>query len=360
MTASMLPGVRDGDYRGLHQAPKRRAPRILAALGIVLLVLGGAAAAVWRYVDGCRHPDGPRTPVGFAIGVGASGSTVVADLHAAGVVPCEAVTSWDLRRSGLADEIRAGTYALTTNMSPEEVFAVLTAPPPEVPTDRLTVPEGYRLTQIADRVEEQLGIPAKRFLAAIERENWALPPYLPREARSPEGFLFPDTYEFRAEGTTSTEVIERLLEEFRSATADLPWENAEALGVTPYEVVVIASMIEEEARVDGDRSLISAVIYNRLELGMTLGIDATLQYVDPDPSNGLVASDFEIASPYNTRTSAGLPPTPIASPGLASLRAALEPADVTFLYYVLCGADGSHAFSDTYGEFLRNKDRCLG
>lgn len=360
MTPSMLPGVRDGDYRGLHQAPKRRAPRVLATLGIALLAFGGVALAGFRYLDGCRHPEGVRIPVEFAIGVGASGSTVVDDLHDAGVVPCAAVTGWDLRRSGLADEIRAGTYALTTNMAPAEVFAILTAPPPEVPTDRLTVPEGFRITQIADRVEEQLGIPAKRFLAAIERENWSLPPYLPREARSPEGFLYPETYEFRADGTTATEVIARLLEEFRAVAADLPWENAEALGVTPYEVVVIASMIEEEARVDGDRARIAAVIYNRLEIGMTLGIDATLQYVDPDPSNGLVSSDFEIVSPYNTRISGGLPPTPIASPGLASLRAALEPADVTFLYYVLCGDDGSHAFSDTYAEFLRNKDRCLG
>lgn len=360
MSPSMLPDVRDGDYRGLHQAPKRRAPRILAALGLLVLVLGGLTLAGVRYLDGCRDPDGERTPVTFAIGVGASGATVVEDLHEAGVVRCAAVTRWDLRRSGLADEIRAGTYELTTNMAPAEVFAALTAPPPEVPTDRLTVPEGYRITQIAERVEEQLGIPARRFLAAIERENWSLPPYLPREARSPEGFLFPETYEFRAEGTTSADVIERLLEEFRSVAADLPWENAEALGVTPYEVVVIASMIEEEARVDGDRALIAAVIYNRLAAGMTLGIDATLQYVDPDPSNGLVTSDFEIVSPYNTRLSGGLPPTPIASPGLASLRAALEPADVTFLYYVLCGDDGSHAFSDTYGEFLRNKDRCLG
>ena len=356
----MLPVVRDGDYRGLHEAPKRRAPRILAVLGLVVLVLGGVALVGLRYLDGCRNPEGERTPVAFAIGVGASGATVVDDLHEAGVVRCAAVTRWDLRRSGLADAIRAGTYALTTNMAPEEVFAVLTAPPPEVPTDRLTVPEGFRITQIAERVEEQLGIPAKRFLAVIERENWSLPPYLPREARSPEGFLFPETYEFRAEGTTASEVIGRLLEEFGSVAADLPWGNAEALGVTPYEVVVIASMIEEEARVDGDRPLIAAVIYNRLADGMTLGIDATLQYVDPDPSNGLVASDFEIVSPYNTRLSGGLPPTPIASPGLASLRAALEPADVTFLYYVLCGADGSHAFSDTYAEFLRNKDRCLG
>lgn len=357
----MLPGVEDRDhYRGLHQAPKRRSRRVLTVVGALVLLIALAGVAGARYLDGCRDPEGEQTPVTFAVGVGASGGEVVEELHQAGVIPCAAVARWDLRRSGRADSIRAGTYLLSTNMAHEEVFAILTAPPEQVPTARLTVPEGYRITQIAERVSEDLGLSPRKFLAEIDRENWALPPYLPREARGPEGFLFPDTYEFRAEGTTSHDVIERMLEQFRRVAEDLPWENAEALGLTPYEVVVLASMIEEEARVDGDRALIAAVIYNRLEVGMTLGIDATLQYVDPDPSNGLVSSDFEIDSPYNTRKSYGLPPTPIASPGLASLRAALKPADVSFLYYVLCGEDGSHAFSDTYAQFLRDKDRCLG
>jgi len=93
---------------------------------------------------------------------------------------------------------------------------------------------------------------------------------------------------------------------------------------------------------------------------LILGIDATVQYIDPNPDDGLTVSDFEIDSPYNTRLYAGLPPTPIASPGLASLQAALSPADVDFLYYVLCGEDGHHAFSTTFERFLRDKSRCLG
>jgi UPF0755 protein len=124
--------------------------------------------------------------------------------------------------------------------------------------------------------------------------------------------------------------------------------------------VTVASMIEKEARIERDRPLIAAVIYNRLRDGMPLGIDATVQYIDPDPSNGLTASDFEIDSPYNTRIHTGLPPTPIASPGLASLSAALEPAHVDYLYYVLCGHDGHHRFSRTYQRFLRDKAECLG
>ena len=102
------------------------------------------------------------------------------------------------------------------------------------------------------------------------------------------------------------------------------------------------------------------MIYNRLDEGMPLGIDATVGYIDPDPSNGLTVSDFEIDSPYNTRLHTGLPPTPIASPGIPSLRAALAPADVPYLYYVLCSGNGAHRFSVSYDQFLSDKAECLG
>ncbi len=130
--------------------------------------------------------------------------------------------------------------------------------------------------------------------------------------------------------------------------------------MSDYQIVVIASMIEREAAVASDRAKIAAVIYNRLADGMPLGIDATIGYIDPDPSNGLTVSDFAIDSPYNTRLHTGLPPTPIASPGIASLRAALAPADVPYLYYVLCGANGAHRFSVSYQQFLSDKAECLG
>jgi UPF0755 protein len=330
-------------------------------LGIAfLLVAGTLAVAGARYYSYCQEASGPKTPVAFTVPEGASGGQVIDALHDAGVIRCGLVSKWLLRKSGKQEAIRAGAYQLTTNMTPDAVFAALSVPPPDVPTVRLTIPEGYRITQIAERVRESVGIPVKRFLAAVDATNWSLPPYLPRDASSPEGFLFPQTYQFAKDGTTADDVIQRLLDEFGTEAANLPWQNADALGVTPYEVVTIASMIEEEARVPGDRPKIAAVIYNRLADGMNLGIDATLQYVDPNPEDGLTASDFLIDSPYNTRLSPGLPPTPISSPGIASLDAALNPADVTYLYYVLCGADGHHKFSDTYAQFQRDVSTCLG
>ena len=153
-------------------------------------------------------------------------------------------------------------------------------------------------------------------------------------------------------------MIRRLLDQFGTEAETLPWANAEELGVEPYEVVVIASMIEEEAKLDEERALIAGVIYNRIELGMTLGIDATLLYDDPTPDGQLSFSDLEFDSPYNTRINPGLPPTPIASPGRASLEAALNPADTTFLFYVLCGPDGHHEFGETSAEHEANRVAC--
>jgi UPF0755 protein len=339
--------------------PRRRANWALRLSLAFLLVASGLAIAGIRYYKWCEGAGGPQRKVSVRIPEGASGAEIVNELHDAGVVRCATVSQWLLRRSGLSEKIRAGRYRLATNMTPDEAFAAITKPPKAVPTVDVTIPEGYRLTQMAARFQLDLGIAPKRFLATAGDGTWSLPPYLPK-GKPLEGFLFPNTYEFASRGTSADDVIRRLLDEFGTEVAGLPWSNATDLGVSPYDVVIVASMIEKEAGIERDRPLIAAVIYNRLHRGMTLGIDATLQYVDPDPSDGLTASDFKIDSPYNTRTHAGLPPTPIGSPGLASLRAALTPAHADYLYYVLCGSDGHHVFSVSYDQFLRDKSRCLG
>jgi UPF0755 protein len=324
---------------------------------VVVLSLVGLGVAAARYYDWCQEASGPQDAVTFVVRDGQSGSGIVDGLHEQGVVRCGLVSKWLLRRSGVEGEFRAGTFELTTNMTPDAAFEVLTTPPEPVPTVRLTIPEGYRLTQIAERVEEVLGIPPKRFMKAVEATNWSAPPYLPKDAESLEGFLFPETYQV-VEGARPVEVIRELLDQFVVEADDLPWDRAEELGVTPYEVVVIASMIEKEAALDRERPLIAGVIYNRLAIPMALGIDATLLYDDPTPDGQLSFSDLEFDSPYNTRINPGLPPTPIASPGRASLEAALAPADTDFLYYVLCGEDGHHEFGLNAAEHEANRAMC--
>jgi UPF0755 protein len=342
--------------RARHGAPRKR-NRALGVSMVVLLVLAGLGIAATRYYGWCSEASGPQQPVTFRVAKGASGAEVVDDLHEQGVVRCGLVSEWLLRRSGLQDEFRAGSFDLTTNMTPDAAFAALTEAPDPVPTVRLTIPEGYRLTQIADRVQETLGIPTAAFLKATQSKDLALPPYLPGDASSIEGFLFPETY-FVREDATADSIVKRLLDQFGTEAESLPWQNAQALGVTSYEVVTIASMIEKEAALDRERPIIAGVIYNRLKADMNLGIDATLLYDDPTPDGQLSFSDLEHDSPYNTRLNSGLPPTPIASPGRASLEAALNPADTPYFYYVLCGEDGHHAFAVNAAGHEANRFRC--
>ena len=345
---------------GRHRRAARRTHWGLR-IGVVLLVIAaGLGVGAVRYYDWCQGAAGPRQPDSFEVAEGASGSEIVHGLHRQDVVRCGLVSTWLLRRSGLEGDFRAGTFELTTNMTPDDAFEALTTPLEPVPTVRLTIPEGYRLTQIAGRVQEDLGIPSAQFLKALRREDWALPPYLPEDAVSAEGFLFPKTYEFVKADVSARLVAQTMLEQFEKEVEALPFDRVKELDVTPYELVIIASMIEEEAGVDRDRRLIAGVIYNRIEIGMALGIDATLLYDDPTPDGELSTLDLEFDSPYNTRINPGLPPTPIASPGGKSLRAALDPADTRFLYYVLCGADGHHKFGLTLDAHDRNVRECLG
>jgi UPF0755 protein len=343
-----------------HARPRRR--RWIAVLLVLVLMAGGAVAAGVGYYHWCQGASGPRRPVTLTIPEGTSGSSIVSMLHDKGVVRCDLVDKFVLRREGVSDQFRAGTFNLTTNMTLDQAIKVLTTPPHKAVTVRLTIPEGFRLTEIAARVHDVFGIPTKDFLREAESGTYSLPPYLPAGKRTVEGFLFPETYQVVKKTATSDSIIRLLLAQFQKEVANLPWQNAKKLGVTPYQVVTIASMIEREAKLDKERPLIAAVIYNRLKADMPLGIDATLQYIDPDPSNGLTASDLLIQSPYNTRLHAGLPPTPIASPRLSSIEAALNPAPVSYQYYVLCPKDGpgKHRFSTSYTDFLNNKNECLG
>ena len=334
--------------------PRHRRPSRGFRIGLTLLLVVGLLVALGvRYYIWCEGASGPRTPVAFTIEEGASGQEVVNALHDRGVLRCATVSRWLLARSGRADEVRAGTYELTTSMTPSEAFAVITRPPPPVPTVRLTIPEGYRLTQIADRVHEVIGIPAGRFMDAAGRGHWSLPPYLPK-GKPLEGFLFPQTYEFLADGTTPGDVIDRLLQEFGTEVASLPWQNADRLGVRSYQVVTIASMIEREAALDRERPIIAGVIYNRLKIGMTLGIDATLLYDDPTPDGQLSFSDLEYDSPYNTYEYPGLPPGPIGNPGLDAILAALHPTETDYVYY-LSDAEGITHYAKTFQEHKENK-----
>jgi UPF0755 protein len=234
-------------------------------------------------------------------------------------------------------------------------------PPPTAPakpTLRIIFPEGFTRKEMAERIGEVNKI-AKRKRKITPRLAPRTYLRLTTEIKAPrgfptvphlEGFLFPATYEFTAD-TATRDLVRMQLEAFDKAWRELDLEYARSKKLTPYDVLIIASMIEKEVQVARERPLVAAVIYNRLKIDMALGIDATLRYgLGIPPTESIRESQLEDPTPYNTRLNAGLPPTPIGNPGLASLQAAAHPAEVDYLYFVRNADCKTHFFTASAQE----------
>jgi UPF0755 protein len=236
------------------------------------------------------------------------------------------------------------------------------APPP--PKLKIVFPEGFTRAQMAERITAVNGIArrrrslsprlsAKAYLHATATSR--LPGRFAEDGkrRSLEGFLFPATYEFQPK-TTSAQLVRRQLEAFRRNWRKVSLSYARSKNLTPYDVLTIASMIEEEVVAAEERRLVAAVIYNRLKARMPLGIDATIRYaLKVPPTQSLRLSQLRNPNPYNTRVHLGLPPTPIANPGLASIKAAARPARVDYLYFVRKPDKVHHFFTASERAFFR-------
>jgi uncharacterized YceG family protein len=237
---------------------------------------------------------------------------------------------------------------------------------PPLQSLRIIFPEGFTRREMADRVEAVRDIAiAKRGVRPrltragyLEASVAAKPPAEFRKdwaGRSIEGFLFPATYEF-SQFTPSARLVRDQLTFFREQWRSVDLRYAKSKNLTPYDVLIIASMVEKEAAAPEERRLVAAVIYNRLEAGMPLGIDATIRYGRNVPgTEPLKQSDLESDDPYNTRRRLGLPPTPIANPGLASIRAAANPARVDYLFFVRRPNSVRHFFTASEAEFFAKK-----
>jgi UPF0755 protein len=229
---------------------------------------------------------------------------------------------------------------------------------------RIIFPEGFTRRDMADRVAavRQIAIDKRGVTPRLSRAGYmaasgvAVPPPEFRKdwkLSSIEGFLFPATYEF-TKLTSSARLVRDQLSTFRKNWRKVDMRYARSKNLTPYDVLIIASMIEREAVVPAERKLVAAVIYNRLRNGMPLGIDATIRYGRDVPgTEPLKQSDLESDDPYNTRKRLGLPPTPISNPGLASMRAAAHPARVDYLYYVRKPDGVHHFFTASSSEFCQ-------
>ena len=248
----------------------------------------------------------------------------------------------------------------------EEAAPLPTGTTPPLARLRVIFPEGFTRREMADRVAavREIAIDKRGVTPRLTRSGYllasagAMPPPAFRKhwpGGNSEGFLFPATYEFTKQ-TTARKLVRDQLVHFRRQWGKVDLGYARSKNLTPYDVLIIASMVEKEAVAPEERRLIAAVIYNRLRLGMTLGIDATIRYGRNVPgTEPLRVSDLESHSPYNSRKRVGLPPTPISNPGLASIRAAAHPARVDHLYFVRKPDGVHHFFTASESEFERKK-----
>jgi len=251
------------------------------------------------------------------------------------------------RLQGQAEHIKAGEYSLSAALAPRQVLDILVSG--RAVLHKVTIPEGYTLVQIAQLLAEKKLVDPEAFIAAAHDPD--LIRSLDIKASSLEGYLFPDTYYF-AKGTSPKSIIKTMLAQFKKKITPQMIKRAKALGYTLHQIITLASLIEKEVKVDEERPLISAVYHNRLKANIRLQCDPTVIYALPNFDGNLTREHLKIDSPYNTYRYAGLPPGPIANPGLASILAALYPKKVNYRYFVSRN-DGTHVFSATLKEHNR-------
>jgi UPF0755 protein len=342
------------DERNHVRVPRRRhlMRRLMLGAGalvvMALVVAAGAGFWVFRQID---PPGGPGDAVTVVVPEGASAATIADLLDQSGVIGSSLIFREyiKVKGDGADGDFLPGSYAMHRDSSMAEALAQLLKGPIPPVTAQVTFPEGLRLTDIGPRLAT--GVPwftQEGVDAALGSVRSA---YQPPDVNTLEGLLFPDTYTF-PEHSTEQEAVTKMAQQLEAVGREIDLAGRGAkLGFTPYQIVTIASMIEREAVVPEDRGKIARVIYNRIGADMRLDIDATVLYALGDVQRTLNASDLEIDSPYNTRLHTGLPPTPIAAPGRASLEAALSPTPGDWLYYVVADADGRHYFTDSLSDF---------
>jgi UPF0755 protein len=222
---------------------------------------------------------------------------------------------------------------------------------------RFTIPEGFELRQIADRLEADGLVNKDKFYAAVKESDldYAFLKGIPNRENKLEGYLFPDTYEV-FKNATEQDIINKMLGRFDQVFTEEYRQRARELNMSLDQVITLASIIEREAKLDKERKIISAVFHNRLNKKMKLESCATVQYLLKEQKSVLTYKDLEVDSPYNTYIYAGLPKGPIASPGVESIEAALYPDKVDFLFF-FATKDGSHIFSKTYQEHLNAQNK---
>ncbi len=361
--APYVPGARKRSQR--RRAGRRRRHRIAPIIAIVLIfVLIGVSykivtSVAGRFNDRFAVPDYAGSGQGFTrvkISPGDGASDVASAMEKAGVVKSARAFVDAAEKSGRANDIQAGLYKVPLHASGATAMSAILDPANRL-VSQVTIPEGYTVRQVLPLLAGKTGVPLAQLQAATARiSTLGLPQgFAPKSA---EGFLFPATYEIEPD-ESALELVQQLTGQFDAEYRKLNFAaGAKAQQLTAYQALIIASLVESEAKFPEDRPKIARVILNRMANGTPIGIDAANRYgvalTGKDPNSVTYTED----SPYNVRTHLGLPPTPVSNPGEASLQAAIAPAAGDWLYYVVADAAGHHIFTASEDEWVQAVAKC--
>ncbi|MEV4418785.1 endolytic transglycosylase MltG [Patulibacter sp. NPDC049589] len=333
-------------------APARRGVSRIAAVVVLVPLVVLVAAAIFLFQP--FHGEG-KGEIRVKIPPGSSVDDIGRLLKDKGVVSNSLAFAIRARLSGDGANLKAGTLRLKKGMSYGSALTALQQDPLPPSVVRVSIPEGLSRSEVASSIRKG-GVSGSYLTASAKSPGFDPKDFgQPKKRKGLEGFLFPATYELQRGGATSAALVAEQLKTFRVNFDKVSMTRAKRAQLTPYDVLIVASMIEREVRVPSERKLVAAVIWNRLKDDMPLGIDATTRYAVKNWTRPLKQSEIDSKTPYDTRYRKGLPPTPIGSPGLASIRAAANPSRAKYLYYVVkpCG-DGRHNFATDNAQFQRD------
>jgi len=326
----------------------RQVYKILLMAGVLLLTCGLAVGVYWYSHQLNSVEPGNAETVIVNVSSGMTTGDIANILAERQLIRDKNAFLLAAKQAGLDKSLQAGEYALSPNMDVHQMIEVMAKG--KTVYLQFTVPEGFTVEQIASLLEEKRLARKDRFLALAQQ-------YSPFDKDTPrpdvkylaEGFLFPDTYRI-SPGTSEEEILQTMAREFlRQYTPELQ-EKARASGLSAYDVIVLASLIEREVQLAKERPMVARVFLNRIKLDMPLQSCATIQYILGYPKEDLTIADTQLPSSYNTYLHQGMPPGPVANPGLPSIQAALNPAQGDWLYFVVDGKTGGHRFSQTLAE----------
>lgn len=316
-----------------------------AAMGAGLVVIFTLVLSLALSAGSSAKKQDPNQVIFFTVKKGMTADEISEKLLKNGIIDSKLSFWWQVKKSGAAAKFQSGSYAFKPHTEPEEVIRKLVAG--ETSQVKFTIPEGFGIKEIAQRLAAEGLVNEQEFLE--KAKTFAPYTYIKKDKDiryACEGFLFPDTYELHDDISVDG-ILKMMAEDLDNRLTPKMRRRAAELDLSIHELITLASLVEKEAMYDEDRPIIAQVFLKRLKIGMPLQSDTTIQYLLDAPKEDVSIKDTKIASPYNTYQIKGLPPGPIASPGMAAIEAVLYPADTDYLYFV-ADRQGHNHYSKSY------------